>query len=245
MAGISRLGLLLAALEAILERRSALAGSWAQQYPCGPVAGALQGSPDAFVARHTPISGYPPPGPHPLRACATSPRGGLSGPRERPRDARPGPGGTRTKPPSSPRACERCVPLRSPSKSPLARRDPVCGPVMLAWRSAGPTRGLRLRPSRSLTSYVVCADGVFSELVARRADHVHASLQSFQSFCKTGPRKLCNLLAASLRPWVGTILAAVEGSDLDAFAGEGKDEALEGHVVASLLRRYGCSGSHR
>src|SRR5918995_56524 len=56
----SRLGLLLAALEAILERCSALAGSWAQQYPCGPVAGALQGSPDAFVARHTAISGYPP-----------------------------------------------------------------------------------------------------------------------------------------------------------------------------------------
>src|SRR5215213_2428846 len=60
MEGSSRLGLLLAALEAILERCSALAGSWAQQYPCGPVAGALQGSPDAFVARHTAISGYPP-----------------------------------------------------------------------------------------------------------------------------------------------------------------------------------------
>src|SRR5215203_3479658 len=62
MEGSSRLGLLLAALEAILERRSALAGSWAQQYPCGPVAGALQGSPDAFEARHTAISGHPPPG---------------------------------------------------------------------------------------------------------------------------------------------------------------------------------------
>src|SRR5918997_7054784 len=58
----SRLGLLLAAFEAILERCSALAGSWAQQYPCGPLAGALQGSPFALVARHTAISGGPPPG---------------------------------------------------------------------------------------------------------------------------------------------------------------------------------------
>src|SRR5215213_11294686 len=65
MPASSRLGLLLAALDAILERRSALAGSWAQQYPCGPVAGALQGSPFALVARHTAISGYPPPGSSP------------------------------------------------------------------------------------------------------------------------------------------------------------------------------------
>jgi hypothetical protein len=30
---------------------------------------------------------------------------------------------------------------------------------------------------------------------------------------------------------------AVEGPDLIAFAGEGEDEALEGHVAALLLRR--------
>src|SRR5215212_6501103 len=58
----SRLGLLLAALEAILRRLSRLAGSWAQQNPCGPVAASVQGSPFALVARHEAISGYPPPG---------------------------------------------------------------------------------------------------------------------------------------------------------------------------------------
>ena len=59
----SRLGLLLAALEAILLRFSRLAGSWAQQSPCGPLAARVQGSPFALVARHEAISGYPPPGP--------------------------------------------------------------------------------------------------------------------------------------------------------------------------------------
>jgi hypothetical protein len=33
-----------------------LAGSWAQQYPCCPVASSLQRSPFAFTAAHLPIS---------------------------------------------------------------------------------------------------------------------------------------------------------------------------------------------
>jgi hypothetical protein len=55
------LGLVLAAFEAILRRLSLLAGSCAQQNPCGLLAASVQGSPFALVARHTPISGYPPP----------------------------------------------------------------------------------------------------------------------------------------------------------------------------------------
>src|SRR5215212_11775902 len=57
----SRLGLLLAALEAILRRLSRLAGSCAQQSPCGPLAASVQGSPFALVARQTAISRHLPP----------------------------------------------------------------------------------------------------------------------------------------------------------------------------------------
>src|SRR5215211_5730499 len=42
-----------AALDAALLRRSACSGEWAQQSPCDPLAGNVQGSPFALVARHT------------------------------------------------------------------------------------------------------------------------------------------------------------------------------------------------
>ena len=85
----SRLGLLLAALEAILRRFSRLAGSWAQQSPCGPLADSVQGSPFALVARQTAISGYPPP---PLVLDQLDHGDGLPG------DKRPGAAGVQYRP---------------------------------------------------------------------------------------------------------------------------------------------------
>src|SRR5215203_6229484 len=48
----SALGLARAALDAALRRFSAFSGAWAQQSPCDPLAGKVQGSPFALVARH-------------------------------------------------------------------------------------------------------------------------------------------------------------------------------------------------
>src|SRR5215212_1907491 len=136
MEGSSLLGLLLAALEAILERCSALAGSWAQQYPCGPVAGALQGSPDAFVARHTAISGYPPPGPPakyvlydhiPLSSSSETQQGGRN---------------SRTRRGGSLRACGRCSVSRTPSRVRAPRRGPSGASGDLSWRQV-PSRPTR------------------------------------------------------------------------------------------------------
>src|SRR5215212_4327398 len=58
---ISRVGLARAALDAILLRASAWAGSWAQQKPCGPSADLWQRSPSGLIALHLLISGAPPP----------------------------------------------------------------------------------------------------------------------------------------------------------------------------------------
>src|SRR5215204_3918262 len=49
-----------AAREAILLRCSRLAGSCAQQSPCGPLAGSVQSSPFALVSRHLLIYGFTP-----------------------------------------------------------------------------------------------------------------------------------------------------------------------------------------
>src|SRR5215208_3085557 len=49
-----------AALDAALLRRSACSGEWAQQSPCDPLAGSVQGSPFALVARHRFICEAPP-----------------------------------------------------------------------------------------------------------------------------------------------------------------------------------------
>src|SRR5829696_2800620 len=49
-----------AALDAALLRRSACSGEWAQQSPCDPLAGNVQGSPFALVARHTLTCEAPP-----------------------------------------------------------------------------------------------------------------------------------------------------------------------------------------
>src|SRR5215204_4847542 len=56
----SRLPFDLAALDAALPRFSAFSGAWAQQSPCEPVAGSVQGSPFALVARQMPICGPTP-----------------------------------------------------------------------------------------------------------------------------------------------------------------------------------------
>src|SRR5215204_5075391 len=60
MARTSALGLARAALDAALRRFSAFSGAWAQQSPCDPLAGKVQGSPFALVARHTSICGPTP-----------------------------------------------------------------------------------------------------------------------------------------------------------------------------------------
>src|SRR5215211_1558990 len=126
----SRLGfLLLAAFEAILRRFLRLVGSWAQQNPCGPLADSVQGSPFALVARHTAISGGPPPCLLAKPAlCGRTPQ------HEESALWRPGARSSRTRRDGSPPGGGRCRLSRSPSRVPLARRGPAAGPVTLAWR---------------------------------------------------------------------------------------------------------------
>src|SRR5215212_913403 len=57
--------------------------------------------------------------------------------------------------------------------------------------------------------------------------------------------EILDLTPACLRPWVWALLLVVERVHDDLLGLEGDDEALEDHVVASLLSRYGCFGSQR